>query len=217
MVIKERRERVGMTLETLAHKARCSKATLSQIENGKPIEKTSFVTVMSIAKILGIDSASLVDLSKINSEVKIPTNNIRAIPILDYASAHRHSIAVDDFKDGSFMPAIPVQGELAENLSPNGYALIIQGADMLPEFREGDQVIIDPDAKLSPGDIVIAQINAEEHAILRKYRPRGTDELGEVIELVPSNDDYPTILIDKQRPGEVLGVVVRHIRDPRRK
>ncbi len=90
-----------------------------------------------------------------------------------------------------------------------GFGLWIRGHSMTPMFNEGDLVIIDPDEQPRPGDYVVAK-NGSEEATFKKYRPRGIDESGqEVFELVPLNDDFPTMHSDRQHI-EIIGVMVEH-------
>lgn len=52
--------------------------------------------------------------------------------------------------------------------------------------------------------------NSSEALTFKKYRPCGIDETGQdVFELVPLNDDFPTMHSDRQHI-EVIGVIVEH-------
>jgi SOS-response transcriptional repressor LexA len=82
---------------------------------------------------------------------------------------------------------------------------------MLPDFRPGDQLIIDPAITPSPGDFVVAK-NGEEEATFKKYRLRGISESGqEIIELVPLNPDFATMRSDIT-PFHIIGTLVEHRR-----
>lgn len=95
------------------------------------------------------------------------------------------------------------------------FFLEIEGDSMLPDFRPGDRVLIDPEVAPRPGDFVAAR-NTYEEATFKKYRVRGIDSSGnEVFELVPLNDDYPTIRSDEQHLL-VIGTMVEHRRKFRR-
>lgn len=95
------------------------------------------------------------------------------------------------------------------DVGPCGFGLWLRGDSMLPQFKEGDLIIVDPDEAPHPGDFVVAK-NGSEEATFKKYRPRGIDENGqEVFELVPLNDDYPTMHSDRQHI-QIIGVMVEH-------
>ena len=95
------------------------------------------------------------------------------------------------------------------------FALDIDGLSMMPEFRPGDRVIVDPEVAPNPGDFVVAR-NGSNQATFKKYRPRGIDQQGNMIfELVPLNDDYPTLRSDTEALI-VLGVLMEHRKKYRR-
>ena len=95
------------------------------------------------------------------------------------------------------------------DVGPCGFGLWLRGKSMEPFFKEGDLIIVDPDEAPQPGDFVVAK-NGSEEATFKKYRPRGIDESGqEVFELVPLNDDFPTMHSDRQHV-QIIGVMVEH-------
>lgn len=103
-----------------------------------------------------------------------------------------------------------------DDTSQWSFFLEIEGDSMLPDFRPGDRVLIDPEVTPRPGDFVAAR-NTKQEATFKKYRVRGIDESGhEVFELVPLNDDYPTLRSDEQHLC-VIGTMIEHRRKFRRK
>jgi SOS-response transcriptional repressor LexA len=102
-----------------------------------------------------------------------------------------------------------------DRLSKWAFALDIEGLSMMPEFRPGDRVIIDPDLSPNPGDFVVAK-NGGDEATFKKYRPRGISPSGEeIFELVPLNDDF-AIMRSDTTPLEVIGVMTEHRKRYRR-
>lgn len=93
-------------------------------------------------------------------------------------------------------------------VSDQVFALEIDGSSMEPEFHDGDTVIIDPGVAPRPGDYVVAKLQADDEATFKKYRPRGVG----VIELVPLNEDWPTLKIDESSPGTIVGTMIEHRR-----
>lgn len=139
--------------------------------------------------------------------------DIRELPVISYVQAGVWSETSDPFPRGQGMEAVPVDADLARSLSRVAFALKIQGDSMLPEFAEGDVVIIDPRATVKPGDFVVAKLDREECATFKKYRDRGVDRDGvQVFDLVPLNHDYPTLTVSAANPGRIIGVMVEHRR-----
>lgn len=96
------------------------------------------------------------------------------------------------------------------------FFLEINGDSMLPDFRPGDRVLIDPEVSPRPGDFVAAR-NTKQEATFKKYRVRGISESGqEVFELVPLNDNYPVLRSDEHHLT-VIGTMLEHRRKFRRK
>lgn len=134
------------------------------------------------------------------------------IPVISYIQAGNWAEICDSYARGSGSETILTDLEL----SGSSFALRIKGKSMLPEFNEGDLVIIDPEVDPHPGDYVAAK-NGEEEATFKKFRPRGTDENGkDVFELIPLNDDFPTLHSDRDGPMRIVGTMVEHRRFRRR-
>lgn len=101
------------------------------------------------------------------------------------------------------------------HLSSCAFALQIKGDSMLPEFKPGDRVIIDPEVVPLPGDFVVAK-NCQEEATFKKYRPRGADADGNAIfELIPLNEDFESLRSDVT-PIKIVGTMVEHRKYRRR-
>jgi len=91
-------------------------------------------------------------------------------------------------------------------LSRWAFCLDVEGMSMSPRFQPGDRLFVDPDRAPGPGNFVVAR-NGSNQATFKKYRPRGMDPNGnEIFELVPLNDDFPTLRSD-QEALYVIGVV----------
>ena len=136
---------------------------------------------------------------------------VRHIPIISYVQAGMMTEAMDPFALGEGFELVLTDLDVSEGT----FGLRIKGDSMLDEFKEGDVVIIDPAVQPLPGDFVVAK-NTEEEATFKKYRPRGTSEHGEMtFELVPLNDDYPTLNSERDHL-RVVGVMVEHRKYRRR-
>jgi SOS-response transcriptional repressor LexA len=143
--------------------------------------------------------------------VEPATGIARAVPIVDWVQAGQLREMVDPYPPGA--------GDGVEYVDSSygryAVALRIKGDSMAPEFREGDVIIVDPAIVPSPGDFVVVR-NGSHEATFKKFRPRGIDASGrEVFELVPLNDDYPTMRSDTE-PLLIVGTMVEHRKRRRR-
>ncbi|RQM71276.1 LexA family protein [Aeromonas hydrophila] len=211
-MIKSRRKALKMTQDELALLVGVSRVSISQWERGDTSPKGP--NFLKLAKTLGVAPESL--LLGENDEVgsRRGFNNVEPavipqgsrVPILSYVQAGHWR--------GMCEQATGFDGNVeyvaaSVDIGPCGFGLWLRGNSMTPFFNEGDLVIVDPDEQPRPGDYVVAK-NGGEEATFKKYRPRGIDENGqEVFELVPLNDDYPTMHSDRQHI-EIIGVMVEH-------
>lgn len=136
---------------------------------------------------------------------------MRPIPVISSVQAG----ALRDMEQ-PYPPGIGYAYEYTDqDLSDWAFALDVEGVSMMPEFRPGDRIIIEPELAPNPGDFVVAR-NGSAQATFKKYRPRGIDAAGNMVfELVPLNDDYPTLRSDTEQLT-VIGVMTEHRKKYRR-
>lgn len=128
----------------------------------------------------------------------------RRIPLLNYVQA---GVFCDPGQNFTFEGMEYLLTDL--DLSERAFALQIKGDSMQPEFKEGDRIIVDCEVSPRPGDFVVAK-NGDEEATFKKYRLLSINERGqEVFELVPLNQDYPSMRSD-QHHIQIIGTMVEH-------
>ncbi|MGL5307560.1 MAG: LexA family protein [Aeromonas veronii] len=205
--IRKLRKKHGLTQQKLGELIGVKKSSISQWENDE--HSPSGDNLAQLSKVFGVSAHWLAtgkgspELSNVEPAV-IPQGN--RVPILSYVQAGnwREMCEQATAFDGN-VEYVSAGGEIG----PYGFGLWLRGDSMLPQFKEGDLIIVDPDESHQPGDYVVAK-NGSNEATFKKYRPRGIDENGqEVFELVPLNDDYPTIHSDRQHI-QIIGVMVEH-------
>lgn len=154
-----------------------------------------------------LDRGSAEAPTRFEANVRAAERGLREVPRISFVQAGPWKEVVDPYAPGAAEDYLLTDLELG----PQAFALTIHGDSMLPEFREGDTIIIDPSVKPAPGDFVVAR-NDQEEATFKKYRPRGVNAQGElVIELVPLNEDYPSLRSDCT-PLEIIGTMMEHRR-----
>lgn len=129
----------------------------------------------------------------------------RRVPLISYVQAGLWTEATDTATVGDGFEYLLTDLEL----SGSAFALEIEGESMLPQFRPGDRVIVDPDVVPQPGDFVVA-MNGGHEATFKKYRPRGVDQAGnDVFELMPLNEDFAPMRSD-QVHIRIVGTMMEH-------
>lgn len=197
--VRAARNKSGKSQEALASALGVTKGNVSAWENGR--HKPKLEQVLAISRITGHPPPP--ELAGYNV-APAPVGSLR-IPLISYVQAGVWTGVVDNYAPGDAEDFLLTDLEL----SGSAFALEIKGDSMLPEFKPGDRVIIDPNVSPQPGDYVVAK-NGEEEATFKKYRPRSVNERGEtVFELVPLNEDYPSMRSDVT-PIRIVGTMVEH-------
>ncbi|RKP46693.1 S24 family peptidase [Pararobbsia silviterrae] len=157
------------------------------------------------------DSIPPRDAPRFDNNVELAGVGQRRVPVISYAQAGMMTEAIDPYDLGQGFDQLMTDIDVSDS----AFALEITGVSMLPDFPEGDRVIIDPHIQPQPGDFVVAK-NGNEEVTFKKYRPRGTNARGAMIfELVPLNDDFPTLNSDRDEM-HIVGVMVEHRKYRRR-
>ena len=132
------------------------------------------------------------------------------VPLISNIQAGMWAEIVDNFQPGDAEEWLLT----STKVSGHAFALTIKGdsmyrADNPESFKEGDVVLIDPDVQPKPGGFVAAR-NGKQEATFKRYRPRGLNEKGvEYFELVPLNENYPTMRSDLEEIT-IIGTAVEH-------
>jgi transcriptional regulator with XRE-family HTH domain len=83
---------------------------------------------------------------------------------------------------------------------PHSFQITVSDRSNAPDYEPGDSVIIDPDLKPNPGDMVL--VVSDNSVLFRRYRPRaGT------VELIPLNGDWETVTIRLDKTTHLLGTM----------
>ena len=146
----------------------------------------------SIAKIMDATGASLDDFFDL-----VKRRDAATVPLLGFAQAGAGGYFDDaGFPAGHGWDEVPLPAGAGEG----AYALQVQGDSMLPLYRDGDVVIVDPAAQLRKGDRVVAKTTTGE--VTAKILARKTSK---VVELQSLNPDHP----DRTVPADDIVWIAR--------
>lgn len=189
-----------------------SPGMMSQYLTGK--RSLGLAAAIKFAKGLGVELADISPTlaAQLPAAGLVESSNVtpapigtRRVPLISYVQAGCWTEATDPATVGDGFEYLLTDLEL----SASAFALEIKGESMLPSFKPGDRVIVDPEICPQPGDFVVA-MNGGHEATFKKYRPRRLDEAGNVVfELVPLNEDFAPMRSD-QTPIRIVGTMMEH-------
>lgn len=140
-----------------------------------------------------------------NVETLETVTKTKRIPVLSWVQAgNPHDTGDCDYSETM----------VVEDYIPDGcFGLRVKGDSMIPEFNEGDPIIVNPNLCKKPGDFVVASVCSVAgtcETTLKQYAIVGVDEYGrEVFELRPLNPLYAPLRSDKLQI-DILGVVIEN-------
>jgi phage repressor protein C with HTH and peptisase S24 domain len=172
----------GATASGLARKAGLDSTTFNKSKRSSGNGRLRWPSTESISKILEATGSSLEEFLGMTREVK--DDPARTIPLIGVAQAG----AGGYFDDGGF----PVGAGWDEVAFPHiggshAYALEIAGDSMAPVYRDGDIIIVDPEAAVRRGDRVV--VKTLEGEVLAKELKRQTAKTIELKSLNPEHED----------------------------
>jgi len=138
----------------------------------------------SIAKILEATGASMAEFVSYVGTVPSAGGAMRRIPVIGYAQA-----GAKGFFDDAGFPTGASWDELLfpELADPHAYALEISGDAMVPVYRDGDIIIVSPEANLRRGDRVLVRTASGE--VLAKQLARKGNKKVELMSLTEARPD----------------------------
>ena len=212
--IKYFREKLGLSQDELALRVGATQQSIQSLETGKT-KKSNFLP--HIAKVLGIDIHALLDGSaQLNQLLSAPSSTIETARKIPLFSTQHSDLAYAYLKDQTIMPptgkwvAVDASLPFLES-GPRLFALKLNLGDeaFKPEFRPGDQLIVDPDAPLQPSDLVIVYKKGADRLIPTRYRVItvwGTDVEFQLVSIHP---DFPSFAKSELDTLEIMGSVTQ--------
>lgn len=173
----------GLSASGLAKKAGLDPTTFNKSKRTTADDKLRWPSTESVSKVLRATGATMGEfVTYIGSADS--GGVYRHVPLIGFAQAGSEGF----FDDGGY----PVGGSWDEIPfpdvgDPHAYALEINGNSMEPVFRDGDTVIVSPDASIRRGDRVVVRTTDGE--ILAKQLRRQTARKVELQSLNNDHDD----------------------------
>lgn len=190
-------ERNRMTPSGLARKAGLDPTSFNKSKRVGPDGRMRWPSTESIAKVLEATGATIdqfMGFLQMRATGGTPgdehfVQDSNSIPLLGFAQAGSGGF----FDDGGF-PAGQGWDLVEFPAAPNKagvYALEVQGESMMPLYRDGDVLIVEPGAQVRRGDRVV--VKTRDGEVMAKVLTRQT---ARGIELLSLNPDHPNRAFD---------------------
>lgn len=186
-----------MTPSGLARRAGLDPTAFNKSKRVGPDGRMRWPSTESISKVLEATGATLdqfLDLIRNDGSAGLPSGSFppqtASIPLLGFAQA-----GAGGFFDDAGFPAGQgwdlVDFPASPSKKANVYALEVQGDSMMPLYRDGDMLIVEPGAQVRRGDRVVVKTRGGE--VMAKVLSRQT---AKSIELLSLNPDHPVRQIE---------------------
>ena len=178
-------ERTGLSPSALARLAGLDPTTFNPSKRTSADgSKPRWPSTESLAKALGAVGVSFSEFAALASGAAAG----RAVPLIGFAQAGDQGYFDDaGFPVGTGWEEVHFPGVQDDN----AYALEISGDSMAPLYRDGDRIVVAPDAVPRRGDRVVVKTRGGE--VMAKELGRVT---AKTIELISLNPDYDNRILD---------------------
>ncbi|MBB2962253.1 helix-turn-helix transcriptional regulator [Methylobacterium sp. R2-1] len=193
-------ERHGFSASGLARRAGLDATSFNRSKRVGPDGRKRWPSTESIAKVLAATGASLDDFLHLVGSEQAPTRTM--VPLIGLTQAGSGRLFTEE--------GIPTGGpgwdeiEFPDLGGDHAFALEVQGDSMLPLYRDGDVLIVAPNAGIRKGDRVVARLNSGE--VLAKELRRRTARTIELASLNPDHEDRMVPLTDVAWMARVMWV-----------
>ena len=152
------------------------------------IAKALRATGTSLSDFMALVEDHVPDVSEIMSKYSLPP--LRNVPLLGFAEAGSGGFFDDGgFPAGQGWDVVDFPAQPSDR--PGVYALEVQGDSMLPLYRDGDILIVEPGAQIRRGDRVV--VRSREGEVMAKVLNR---QSARSVELISLNPDHPNRSFD---------------------
>ncbi|RWC90601.1 helix-turn-helix transcriptional regulator [Mesorhizobium sp. M00.F.Ca.ET.151.01.1.1] len=177
-------ERYSLSASGLARRAGLDSTAFNKSKRLSSDGRPRWPSTESLAKIIEATGASLDEFTGLIEGRSASPASRRAVPLLGFAQA-----GAGGFFDDAGFPA--GQGwelvELPAQSTESSYALQVQGDSMLPLYRNGDVLIVEPGAATRKGDRVVVKTTSGE--VMAKVLERQTVKSIALVSLNPEHPD----------------------------
>ena len=194
--------RHSLSASGLARKAGLDSTAFNRSKRYSPDGRPRWPSTESLSKVIEATGASLGEfMALIEGTPETPRQRAgrASVPLIGFAQAGAGGFFTDaGFPVGQGWEQIDLPGQVSEA----AYALEVQGDSMLPLYRNGNVLVIEPSAPVRRGDRVV--VRTTEGEVMAKILLRQTPR---EIELLSLNQDHPNRVFANQEVDWIARIV----------
>lgn len=188
--LKEARKEKKLTQDELANLIGVSSSMISRYEAEK--NEPDIETMKKISKVLEKPLEFFLPDSFV-ADMRNVGGSTAYIPIIGEIACGTPILAVQNVESYKEIPKEELpDGEL--------FLLRARGDSMTPRIFDGDLVLIRVQPDVEDGEIAAVQVDNDNRATLKKVQHAGDNVI-----LIPMNTAYPTIILNEENPGRIIG------------
>lgn len=187
-------DRHGLTASGLARRAGLDPTAFNKSKRSGTDGRQRWPSTESLAKVLDATGSSLEEFMSLVRGDRLPADSMfpegafppqtGSIPLLGFAQAGSGGFFDDGgFPAGQGWDVVDFPAQPSDR--PGVYALEVQGDSMLPLYRDGDILIVEPGAQIRRGDRVV--VRSREGEVMAKVLNRQSPRSVELISLNPAH------------------------------
>jgi phage repressor protein C with HTH and peptisase S24 domain len=175
--------RNGLSASGLARRAGLDATAFNKSKRLSGDGRPRWPSTESLAKVLAATGATLDEMLELVADEGARSRS-RTVPLIGFAQAGAGGF----FDDAGFPVGHGWESvELPAGGREAAYALKVQGESMLPLYRDGDIIIVEPGAAIRTGDRVVVRTKGGE--VMAKILARRTAKMVELVSLNPTHPD----------------------------
>lgn len=191
----------GLSASGLAKQAGLDPTTFNRSKRTTGNGKLRWPSTESIAKVLDATGVSFGEFVQLLGEGNRRAGTVQRVPVIGYAQAGKAGY----FDDAGFPTGAGWDELLFPSLGdPHAFALEITGDSMEPIYRDGDIIIVSPEASLRRGDrVVVKTLDGE---VMAKLLARETATRVELRSMNPAHSDRSLARADLDWMSRIIWV-----------
>lgn len=173
----------GLSVSALAKAAGLDPTAFNKSKRLGPDGRPRWPSTESLAKIFDAANADVREFFGISVVSTQPSQAARAVPLIGLAQAGSGGFFGDNgLPQGEAWDAVTFPAAETKEI----FAIEVQGTSMLPLYRDGDTLIVEPGAEVRKGDRVV--VKTKDGEVLAKLLARKT---AKQVELLSLNPEHP--------------------------